>query len=74
MEEKSSVVVAIKMIIFENRSTIMRLALNTFDSGNGPMRSIEMCSRNGRDCVRVERVVWFISMNLGSLTGSQPSI
>ena len=43
--EVSSVIVAIRMIIFENQSTITRIALNLFNSGNGPMRSIEMCSQ-----------------------------
>ena len=38
-------VVAIRMIILENRSMITRIALNPFDSGNGPIRSINMCSQ-----------------------------
>src|SRR6202030_530204 len=41
----NSVLVAMRIIILENLSTITRTALYPCDSGSGPIRSIEMCSQ-----------------------------
>src|ERR1700723_4327963 len=41
----NSVLVAMRIIILENLSTITRTALYPCDSGSGLIRSIEMCSQ-----------------------------